>query len=439
MPRHKIVVFLALLAAICSASKSSAQRPQCELGALDFPDDSLIGTLRTLRKNIAQFGAGTIKPLYARIEFSPPQFSEVFQKEVVLPTFVLFLDANGVITEWESTVRSKTDSEGCSSTRSENFRWSTNPDGSMRGDFHIRHTKRACYWFFGEQKNHVATIEADAWQDFRLSIAKGGQGVSLGLSGGATDNVPDELEFLAKVLGNLLALEPISSLLLELDEQIFAALKAQRDALEELSRFRLLGSSPVGGRTPIQEFCLNLVLTSARFDRSSTGLVLRLDLSIPPSEALSYGQACILRETLSRQYAQYTTIGVEGIDYTVARGDSAWRIAERLYGDGRYYPLLSVTREGTLRSLDNLAPGEMLRVEPLGAIRERTGIAVIEPGESFWRIGTQRAAPATPDAVVTQNMTRVEDLDVIYPLQVIELPPGASLLPRSSACDGPPQ
>lgn len=52
----------------------------------------------------------------------------------------------------------------------------------------------------------------------------------------------------------------------------------------------------------------------------------------------------------------------EALEWRVARGDTLWRIADRLYGDGRLWPLLQ--QANGLPRPDHLLPGQRLRVPP---------------------------------------------------------------------------
>ena len=63
-------------------------------------------------------------------------------------------------------------------------------------------------------------------------------------------------------------------------------------------------------------------------------------------------------------------------EYTVARGDSLWRIAERLLGDGAGFPELVGLNADVLDGRpDFITPGTVLRVPVVGVerIRDRRG------------------------------------------------------------------
>ena len=51
--------------------------------------------------------------------------------------------------------------------------------------------------------------------------------------------------------------------------------------------------------------------------------------------------------------------------YTVARGDTLARIAQRLYGDGSYYPLIMMVSDDTVTDPDRILPGTHLIIPAL--------------------------------------------------------------------------
>jgi len=69
-------------------------------------------------------------------------------------------------------------------------------------------------------------------------------------------------------------------------------------------------------------------------------------------------------------------------EYTVARGDSLWRIAERLLGDGaRYGELVDLNADVLDGRPDFITPGTVLRVPIVEPIESET--VVVQPGDTL--------------------------------------------------------
>ena len=116
-------------------------------------------------------------------------------------------------------------------------------------------------------------------------------------------------------------------------------------------------------------------------------------------------------------------------EYTVARGDSLWRIAERLFGDGaRFTELVDLNREVLDGRPDFITPGTVLRV-PIVESRD-SAIVVVQPGDTLSEIAEQELGDGTryPEIFKASRATdqpdgaHLEDPDVIRPGWKLTIP-----------------
>lgn len=114
------------------------------------------------------------------------------------------------------------------------------------------------------------------------------------------------------------------------------------------------------------------------------------------------------------------------VDYTVKRGDSLWRIAERLLGDGtRYVEIVELNHEILDGRPDFIVPGTVLKVP-----QQLEETYVVQPGDTLSRIaGTKLGDPmrfpelfeASRDTVQLDG-AKLTDPDVIRPGWRITIP-----------------
>ena len=116
-------------------------------------------------------------------------------------------------------------------------------------------------------------------------------------------------------------------------------------------------------------------------------------------------------------------------EYTVARGDSLWRIAERLLGDGARFPELVGLNADVLDGRpDFITPGTVLRVPVVESSESET--VVVEPGDTLSEIAEQELGDGTryPEIFEASRATEqpdgahLEDPDLIRPGWELTIP-----------------
>jgi nucleoid-associated protein YgaU len=262
------------------------------------------------------------------------------------------------------------------------------------------------------------TIETDVWQDFSLSIT-GDNHINVGMSGHAQDNVTQFERDLASVIGNLFALCPITGgLILGFDKAIFEGLKAERDALEEAGKFQIVRDEKVGGSDADDDY--TFPLTEASFDEAQGRLVINI---VTKQSNISRSHACKIRQNLTNQQTQGEKLKTAQ-NYTVKPHDSAWSIAKEMYGEGKYYWFVAGLNNLTPSGVNQLRPGQVLRLESLGSFLRAGGHVMVVRRDSFWTISRDQKSTARVKYfdLLNANRTRFPSPDTIFPLQVIDYP-----------------
>lgn len=127
-----------------------------------------------------------------------------------------------------------------------------------------------------------------------------------------------------------------------------------------------------------------------------------------------------------------STVEEQTGEYIVARGDSLWRIAERLLGDGaRFTELVDLNTDVLDGRPDFITPGTVLRV-PIIEPRDSETV-VVQPGDTLSEIAEQELGDGSryPEIVEASRTTEqpdgdhLEDPDLIRPGWELTIPQGA--------------
>lgn len=392
---------------------------QCKLDTLDLPNDSFFDAIDAISSN--PINRPELGLLHAQLSFSGPKPDPEgkFEKPPYDAVLQLQFDAMLLRSRWEKDITSQLTDSGCSSQRVHSFKASTEK-GVLHGYFHAKYVKRSCgdypWPLHGGWATDLATIETDVWQDFSLSTSD--DHIVVGMTGHAQDNVSQLARDAAKVIGNIFAICPLTGgLVLGLDKQVFESLKAERDALEEAGRFRVVANEGLNQDDPNSKF----TLASASFDGPPDHLVINVTAV---RSNLDRTQACKLRDDLTSQEKQGTNLKV-ATTYSVNPGDSAWSIARQMYGDGHYYWLLAGLNNLNAKQINDLQVGQKLTLQSLGSVLRSGGLVVIRDKDTLWRISkaTEESSGTGFSEILTANRNRFEDPNLIFPLQLAVIPP----------------
>ena len=145
-----------------------------------------------------------------------------------------------------------------------------------------------------------------------------------------------------------------------------------------------------------------------------------------------------------------TGVAPDTVNYTVARGDSLWKIAETNLGDGARYPEIIALNPAALGdNPDFLAPGTVLRIPAPAPALESDHTYVVRPGDTLTTIADEELDdpdryPEIFEAstrTVQPDGARLTDPDVIHPGWRLTIPPPdqptAAAKPPAAPAQGP--
>jgi nucleoid-associated protein YgaU len=98
--------------------------------------------------------------------------------------------------------------------------------------------------------------------------------------------------------------------------------------------------------------------------------------------------------------------------YTVQPNDSLWKIAEKVYGDGRYFKAIGEHNRGRLPHADMLTAGAVLEVPPAGELTQL--YPSLCPKQRRSAVVRTRQATAAPAPEVTNGNYIVQEGDTLF-------------------------
>jgi nucleoid-associated protein YgaU len=133
------------------------------------------------------------------------------------------------------------------------------------------------------------------------------------------------------------------------------------------------------------------------------------------------GVFCKLVRPRLEEYAAYLrSFSQTDTEVTVEEGDSLWKIAERHYGNGRYWLPIAEENYGSMERVPSkLRSGQKLLVPPMHELLKQRYI--VNAGDNLWAIADAVGGVETPAGIATKNSTRVPNRDLIYPLQRLKV------------------
>lgn len=164
----------------------------------------------------------------------------------------------------------------------------------------------------------------------------------------------------------------------------------------------------------------------------------------PPAHATpaAQGPAVVVPETAPPAVIVTGEVAAATFDYTVRRGDSLWRLAERFLGDGkRFKEIHALNRQAIGDDPDFLLPGTVLRIplEGNGSTEPGQRIHTVVPGEWLTTIAADQLGDANRHMeiyhaskhIIQPDGDRLTDPDLIRP--------GWRLIIPSTTAGTPPQ
>jgi LysM repeat protein len=211
--------------------------------------------------------------------------------------------------------------------------------------------------------------------------------------------------------------------------------------LAAVSEVRRVPAPALPGLALPQHFAAQLVGAAALLFVAAPTMVAALPsppahsvAAVAPLSPISPDTVAVASVSAPRASAETkSTVEEQTGEYIVARGDSLWRIAERLLGDGaRFTELVDLNTDVLDGRPDFITPGTVLRV-PIIEPRDSETV-VVQPGDTLSEIAEEELGDGSryPEIVEASRANeqpdgaRLEDPDLILPGWELTIPQGAA-------------
>jgi hypothetical protein len=371
----------------------------------------------------------TVKEL--RYEFAPPYHTVVSGQpmEVSTITELMDVDISGIFSKALEDARPGLPHDSCAQIV-DNLgisNISVAADGSLRVEVRTHVRLRTCAIFdypcfhgweitMCRSTNSITLVEGDitATAVITSSIADDKHSVKFGSN---VDPGSANLEFMGVLNGLIGTLLP----------QIKAAL--QSSIASTMANTLKIGMvAVIGSELPDLEPVFNidkqyrrLIITGATFD---TALHWHMRRTLPQPRDKDF--ICTLRGS-AKQVAAYERSKTDPITETaVHEGDSLWKIADQVYGDGRYHVVIARANNliGT-QQMDGLRANQTLSL-PLMSKLFPQGEHLVQGKESLWKISGATLSSAQSFEALSKANSDLGDPNLIYPLQLLNIPSSAT-------------
>lgn len=341
-------------------------------------------------------------------------------------TVQMDFNAQKVVTQWAAEVhRQGTDENGCSSRTVNTINWDID-HGAWLGHFHVKYVNRACFHIplDGDAQIDKATYEIDYWNKIAIGISPDKKHIVPQPSNWNSDNVSPIVKMLLQAVGALVQIVTVG-MVPQADVQFSDGHQAEADALRFMLQYELSKLQSVSAPDPQDQggFPIEFLYQSAAFRKDGTRPILSITASQNTSNLPNEGEACTIREALVELQTGGKHIGPNGTNYTVVPGDSLWNIATRLYGNGRYYLLIAAANGIPSEQMDRLPVKTSLRIDSIATFRTRKDILLVMKDDSIWKIASKHAAVTGSFKSLENANTGLTDPNLIYPVQVLHIPP----------------
>lgn len=163
---------------------------------------------------------------------------------------------------------------------------------------------------------------------------------------------------------------------------------------------------------PVDQEYKRLQIDDASFTNAPAFVLSR---SLPEPRASSI--ICKLR-SLGRQEAAYAeSVNNPVTEHTVSTGDSLWKVADRVYGDGRYYVVVQRANNFTNRTADALQPGAVLTLPKMTDLLSSAGeLHLVQGRQSLWTIAEARLGDGAKYSQLIDLDAAADGRSIIFPL-----------------------
>jgi len=154
---------------------------------------------------------------------------------------------------------------------------------------------------------------------------------------------------------------------------------------------------------------------------ASGGPQFKIGMKTPPEQSLNSFNICFVLGQLRTKLKLADSRRNPVTAYIVQKGDNPWSIAQRLYGDGLYYPLILRKSGLSEKQARGMAIGTTLTVPPFHEVVEGRA-RYVEAGDSLWSIAATRLGAGKRFKEIEALNPGIKVPNKIYPLQELTLP-----------------
>jgi nucleoid-associated protein YgaU len=146
-----------------------------------------------------------------------------------------------------------------------------------------------------------------------------------------------------------------------------------------------------------------------------------LKFGVAQSTKIDPALACKVKDEAIEAQKYFASCMHPQTEYVVQNGDSLWRIAKGLYGDGQFYHVIASLNQTSQRHQNLLRVGNTLKVPPYYKLAGDDEV-VVTAGDSLWQIAKVKLGnPLLYRKLLEQNRDRIQDplkLNTLMPIKI---------------------
>jgi nucleoid-associated protein YgaU len=148
------------------------------------------------------------------------------------------------------------------------------------------------------------------------------------------------------------------------------------------------------------------------FEKAGASLV----FAIPRAATVQPSGACLVHKKSIEASKFFQSCANPQIEYVVQKGDSMWRVADKLYGEGQFFHVVESLNHSPVGQTRPLLVGRKLKVAPFYQLAGDDEV-IVTAGDSLWRIAEKRLHnPLLYKRLMLQNRDKVQDPLKLYTL-----------------------